>query len=153
MNGRITFTLLSIGVLAFACGRPRAADSLVNIRNKSSHGPALTPLLNVSTRDGARDGVRFDFTVSNTGNKKLEVSFPSGQTHDVVVLDSLGREVWRWSEKRVFTAALQNKVMREHDTLSFADEWSAAAPGRYTAVATLASANFPLQQKAEFVVR
>jgi hypothetical protein len=149
MNGKITFALLSIGVLAFACGRPRSADSLANVRVKSSHGPALTPLLNVSTRDG----VRFDFTVSNTGNKKLEVNFPSGQTHDLIVLDSLGREVWRWSEKRVFTAALQNKVMREHDTLSFADEWTDAAPGRYTAIAKLASANYPMERRADFVVR
>ncbi len=149
MNGKITFALLSIGVLAFACGRPRAVESLSNVHATKSRGPALTPSLAVNTSDG----VRFDFVVSNTGNKKLEVNFPSGQTHDVIVLDSLGREVWRWSNKRMFTATLQNKVLREHDTLTFNDEWSNAAPGRYTAVARLASMNYPMEQRAEFVVK
>ena len=152
MNGKITFALLSIGVLAFACGRPRAVETLSKVRTTKSHGPALTPSLAVNAR-GANDAVHFDFVVSNTGNKKLEVSFPSGQTHDMIVLDSLGREVWRWSTKRMFTSALQNKVMREHDTLTFNDEWSNAAPGRYTAVARLASMNYPMEQRAEFVVK
>ena len=151
MNGRVTFLLLSVGVLAFACARPQGADLLASRAEKSvsrKGGPALTPNLAVEIGDR----VRFGFTVANTGSKKLELSFRTGQTHELVVLDSLGREVWRWSKDRMFTSALQTKVLRQQDSFDYNAEWSDARPGRYTAVATLASMNYPMEQRAEFVV-
>jgi len=155
MNGRVTFLLLSAGVLAFACARPQGAELLASRAEKSAEkasakkgGPALTP--NLAVKIG--DAVHFGFTVANTGNKKLEVNFRTGQTHDLVVLDSLGREVWRWSKDRMFTSALQNKVLRQKDSFDYDAEWSDARPGRYTAVATLASMNYPMEQRTEFVV-
>jgi hypothetical protein len=80
------------------------------------------------------------------------VNFPSGQTHDVVVVDSLGREVWRWSTGRMFTQSLQNRVLRASDKLDFDAVWRNAPAGKYTAIATLASENFPIQERADFVV-
>ena len=58
-----------------------------------------------------RDGIEFDFRVTNSTPRKLEAPLPTGQTHEVVVVDSLGREVWRWSAGRMFTQALQNKLV------------------------------------------
>jgi hypothetical protein len=78
--------------------------------------------------------------------------FPSGQTHDVVVLDTTGREVWRWSSGRVFTQVLQNKVLRATDTLAFGERWKDPPRGQYVAVARLASANYPVEERAAFVV-
>ena len=98
-------------------------------------------------------GVEFAFHLTNTAGRKLQVSFPNGQTHELVVLDTVGREVWRWSTGKMFTQSLQNKVMRESDTLSYALRWTDAPAGRYVAVATLASGNFPVEQRVEFVVR
>ena len=97
--------------------------------------------------------MRFAFAVVNEGKKKLELNFADGRTHDVVVLDSLGREVWRWSEGRLFTQAMQNKVLRTSDSLRYEESWRGAKPGHYIAVATLASANFPVTQRIEFTVR
>ncbi|MBK7908622.1 MAG: hypothetical protein IPJ78_19010 [Gemmatimonadetes bacterium] len=73
--------------------------------------------------------VHFDFAVVNGGKKKLEVDFADGRTHDLVVLDSLGREVWRWSEGRLFTQAMQNRVLRASDALRFDEEWEARCRG------------------------
>jgi hypothetical protein len=89
----------------------------------------------------------------NEGKKKLELNFNDGRTHDVVVLDSLGKEVWRWSKGRIFTQAMQNKVLRTSDSLTYEESWKDAMPGRYVAVATLSSANFPVTQRVEFEVR
>ena len=153
MKGRITFGLLSAAVLAFACG-PRAStgDSAGAMRasraRNATNGPALVSTLDVHVKDG----VAMAFRVVNAGTKRLEVNFPSGQTHEVVVVDSLGREVFRWSKGRMFTQSLQNKVLHESDTLDYDAVWRDAPAGKYTAIATLASENFPMEQRAEFVV-
>ncbi len=156
MNGRIAFLLASGAVLAFACGpRPQGADGVSahiakqRPKAKANGTAALSSRLAVNVSDG----VAFDFTITNSGAKKVEVNFPSGQTHDLVVLDSLGREVWRWSNGRMFTQSLQNKVLRSSDTLAWAERWRNAPAGHYVAVATMASANFPVTERAEFIVR
>lgn len=150
MNGKLSFLLLSVAVLAFACGpRPRSAETVAT----HSHHHATEPQLVSSLDVNVGDGVDFDFYVTNNGDKKVEVNFPNGRTHDVVVLDSLGREVWRWSNGRMFTQSLQNKILRTADTLNYAERWADAPRGRYTAVAMLASANYPVEQRIEFTVR
>src|ERR1035437_7746873 len=155
MKGRITFGLLCAAVLAFACG-PRAStgDSAGAIRtsrarSSAPNGPALVSRLVVVVKNG----VAMDVRVMNAGTKRLEVNFPSGQTHEVVVVDSLGHEVFRWSKGRMFTQSLQNKVLHASDTLDYDAVWQNAPAGKYTAIATLASENFPMEQRAEFVVR
>jgi hypothetical protein len=172
MKGKISLTLLCTAALAFACG-PRTRDAVSSsntTRDTRANAPSetresdanvtrsntprdpnspLTPSLDVAVDNG----VRFDFTVVNESRKKLELDFANGRMHDLVVLDSLGREVWRWSEGRLFTQAMVSKVLRTSDSLRYEDSWKDAKPGHYTAVATLASANFPITQRVEFTVR
>lgn len=154
MNGKLPLSLLFVAVLAFACG-PRARSEARSAARSNgapvarSANASLTPSLAVSVEDG----VRFAFAVENQGAKKLEVKFRDGRTHDLVVLDSLGREVWRWSEGKMFTQAMQAHVLRTSDALRYEGEWEAPGPGRYVAVATLASMNYPMERKVEFEVR
>ncbi len=153
MKGRITFGLICAAVLAFACGpRPSTGDGANATHAARAKIPANGPTL-VSTLDvKVKNGVALVFKVMNAGQKRIEVNFPSGKTHEVVVLDSLGREVYRWSNGRMFTQSLQNRVLHASDTLDYDAVWRDAPAGRYTAIATLASQNFPVQQKTEFVV-
>jgi Intracellular proteinase inhibitor len=153
MNAKIPLSLVCSAALAFACG-PRARNDVAArseatrvVRAVDANAP-LSPALDVTV---GRE-VTFSFQVMNAGKKKLEVAFPDGRTHDVVVLDSLGREVWRWSEGRMFTQAMQNRVLRTSDVLMYEEEWESPAPGHYVAVATLASRNYPVEQRVEFVV-
>jgi hypothetical protein len=154
----LAFGLVSLGVLAFACA-PRGRNADIAERNAAQNGkraalaaPQIESELAVQSTDTPGD-VRFNFRVTNTGGGKVEMHFPSGQTHDVVVLDSRGREVWRWSEGRMFTKLIQNKILRNADTLSFGERWTDAPRGQYVAVARLASANYPVEQRTQFVVR
>jgi len=155
MIAKVPLTLLCSAVLAFACG-PRARNDALARDEASALARTVrtggaSPL--ASTLDVTVDtDVSFAFEVSNAGNKKLEVNFASGRTHDVVVIDSLGNEVWRWSKGRAFTQAMQNRVLRSSDALRFDEEWDAPAPGHYTAIATLASQNYPLTRRVEFTV-
>lgn len=113
-------------------------------------GPPIVSRLDVKIRDG----IEFDFRVTNNTPRKLELLFPTGQTHDVVVLDSLGREVWRWSEGRMFTQSIQNKLLESSATLPWNAAWRAEVPpGRYVAVASLLSENKPIEERVEFEVR
>jgi hypothetical protein len=139
MNGSVPITLLCSAALAFACG-PRARNESASAQSE----PARVVSVNAASH--------FSFEVTNAGKKKLELTFADGRTHEFVVLDSLGREVWRWSEGRIFTQSMQNRVLRTSDLLRYQDAWDAPAPGRYVAVATLASANFPVTQRVEFTV-
>lgn len=156
MNGKLPISLLCVAALAFACGpRPRTdATGSTSARRgevataRNANGSPLTPSLDISVERG----VRFAFEIVNEGSKKLELNFPNGLTHDVVVLDSIGREVWRWSEGRLFTQAMQNRVLRTSDSLRFVEAWKDPQPGRYVAVATLASANYPVERRVEFEV-
>lgn len=100
------------------------------------------------------DGVRFTLNVRNNGTRMVELKFPNGKTHDFYVLDENGREVWRWSKGRMFTQTLQNKLIKAKENAVFADSWNASnARGNFTAVAVLASANHPVEERVQFALR
>ena len=149
MNGRVSFVLLVIAVLAFACTRSRTGETLTNAKSQHKHGLVVASALDVRVDDA----VHFALRVINEGDRKIELNFTNGMTHDFAVLDERGRQVWRWSDGRLFTSAYQNKVLRSDDTLSFNESWKPLAPGRYTAVARLASQNYPQEQRVTFAVR
>jgi hypothetical protein len=110
----------------------------------------LTSALGVAV-DG--DQVKFDLTVTNPGARKVELTFPSGQTYDVVVYDAAGGEVWRWSTGQMFTQSLRNKPLDAHESLSYDATWKhPAIHGSLVAVATLTSTNYPSTARAVFAL-
>lgn len=173
MKSRLIITLLCVGAVAFACG-PRARS------DANGAGASTTALASAVSQQGAprtpraerksqpvspisatlevrseASGIRLALRVVNTGRKSVELTFPSGQTHDFVILDSLGRELWRWAEGRMFTQALQNRLLGGGESVELTESWSnpALKPGRYAAVAVLRSTNFPVTQRMEFAIR
>lgn len=89
------------------------------------------------------DAVEFQFRVRNTGDSPVDLQFRSGKVADVTVSDG-DEEVWRWSDDRMFTQALQSRTLAPGETLEQAFTWDDPQPGRYTATGTLAA-----QQDAE----
>lgn len=169
MSSRLVISVLCVGAVAFACGprthneaAQRQAGSATLASNsatpalqqqgapraKSADAP-LTATLYVRANEAP---VRFAFNVVNSSKRRVELTFPSGQTHDFVVLDTLGREVWRWGSGRMFTQSLRNKLLGRGETLEMVEELKAAklAPGRYTVRASLKSSNYPVVSEAEF---
>lgn len=171
MNSRLIFALFGAGALAFACS-PRS-------HSEASEPAALASALplkvsapveraprhsSATTKSEAKLDSHFDVTVDpraihfalgvkNVGRKHLELTFPSGKSYDFVVVDSIGREVWRWSNGRMFTQGVQNKQLSTGDSMHAKEAWTAPIPGHYTAIATLNSTNYPSEQRTEFVVR
>ena len=154
MLSRLAAPLLLAAAIAVACG-PRthasteASAATTTTSRRVPDEPSLVSSLDVSVQDG----VTLALHVTNNGGKRVELQFPSGQTHDFVILDASGREVWRWSADRLFTQALQNKVLESREGTAFEERWDAAGRhGTFTAIAKLTSSNYPLESRLEFTL-
>ena len=157
MKTRVIVSLFACGLIAFACGprarsseSPASAAAVKTVRHK--HAPLSAPLVaNLGVE--VTNEVKFALAVTNASIKGVELDFPNSQTHDFAVLDSAGTEIWRWSRTRMFTSALTTKPLGSDDASTYSDSWSPEGKhGRFTVVATLASSNYPLEQRAEFTL-
>jgi len=146
MRFRYVLPFLVASAMALAYASPSPSHSYEPVRHRGAVRDTIAASLDVTVGET----VKFAFHVTNSSAKRVELRFPSGQTHDLVVLDPQGREVWRWSRGRMFTQSMQNKVLGASDTLTFTETWHPEHPGTYTAVASLLSQNFPTEQHAEF---
>jgi hypothetical protein len=160
---RVAIALLCAGALAFACG-PRTHSEAASTASLATAVPVMQQGAAHAHNDGAalasrldikveQHAVQFALHVTNQSRKHLELAFPNGQTHEFVVVDSVGRERWRWSSSRLFTQALQNKLLGSGETMRVDEQWQQPLPhGKYTVIATLNSTNFPVQERADFVI-
>jgi hypothetical protein len=138
--------------LATGTVTPYASAGRISARKAVAKKPpiTLTSALGVAV-DG--ESVTFDLTVTNPGQRKVELTFPSGQTYDVVVFDAAGGEVWRWSTGQMFTQSLRNKSLDAHETMQYSATWKhPAIHGSLVAVATLTSTNYPSTARASFAL-
>ncbi len=166
--------MLCLGAVAFACGpharketsssaagepaliqagTPTPTPVLATTNSSRSHvqKPTISGELYVRAKDSS---VRMAFHVSNNSRKNVELTFPSGQTYDFVVLDSVGRQMWRWGDGRMFTQALRNTLLSGGESVDYEETWSAATlpVGKYTVRAVLTSENFPIVQQTSFTI-
>ena len=171
MSSRFLIPVLCIGAVAYACG-PRTQSDAAGLRKTDGattrvasapttkrpattrkgpdRKPAIAARLTVSAEPTA---IRLALHVVNTGNRRVEVNFPSGQTYDFVIVDSIGREVWHWGSGRMFTQTLRNRLLDGGESINVQETWTGAlTPGRYTARGILKSENFPVTETAEFTV-
>jgi len=99
----------------------------------------------------AADAVAFAFTVTNTGTEPVALEFRDSKVVDVAV-DRDGKEVWRWSEGRMFTQALRAEALEPGESFTREVTWEGPPPGAYTAEATLETTNLTLGERATFEV-
>lgn len=99
----------------------------------------------------AGDTVRFTLQVTNAGTAPVELTFPTGQTFDFVVRDG-DREVWRWSQGRMFTQMLQTVTLAAGETQTYTATWAppAGLSGNLQVFGTLTALDHRVQQGAHF---
>jgi hypothetical protein len=151
MRLRFVLSLLVAAALAFAYAAPAPSShpndaTRAAARRLAAGADTVEAKLDIAVGDA----VTFNLHVTNSSPKRVELRFPNGQTHDVAVFDAQGREVWRWSRGRMFTQAMQNKILGASDTLTFSETWHPQHAGAFTAVASLLSENFPAEQRVGF---
>jgi hypothetical protein len=178
MNTRLIISLLCAGALAFACGprshseAPTSLASALPLHTSHTSPRSDTPTAEATAHRSKKDKsklppakidsklnvavtpreVKLALDVRNTGGRHAELDFPNGQTYDFVVVDSVGREVWRWSTRRMFTQGVRNKQLGTGETMQVTESWKDGKPGKYTAIAQLKSSNYPVEQRIEFVM-
>jgi hypothetical protein len=135
--------------VAFARGTTGHKETLASSSSAKAKSE-LSPTFSVH----AGSSVEFKLDVRNNTSRMIELRFPTGKTHEFVVRDEAGKEVWRWSKSRMFTQGVQVKLVKAKDVAVFTEGWSSAnAHGKYTAVAVLPSNNHPIEEKVEFELR
>ena len=172
MNTRILIPLLLAGAVALACGSrshndaaaspadksvrqtgtPTASASMVSVAtNAVTRAPVAPRLTSAFVVRAEARAIHFSLDLTNSTKKNLELEFPSGQEYEFAVMDSTGREVYRWGKERMFTQSLQNRLLDGGETMRFEEHAEQALPnGSYVAVATLRSTNFPVQERVPF---
>jgi hypothetical protein len=166
MNTRLLITLLCAGAVALACGsltrhdaaparvsRVAAAPAAKHVAKNAL--PTTPPNLNGNFAVNIEPhALRFALKVTNDSKKHVELAFPNGQQYDFAVLDSVGREVYRWGAGRMFTQSVQNKLIEGEETVHIDERAEMTLPhGKYIAVATLRSTNFPISERSTFELR
>ncbi len=149
MPNRLIIPLLCAASVAFARGTTGHKETLASATSEKSKSEITSTF---SVHANAR--VQFELGVRNNTTRMMELKFPSGRTHEFIVQDEAGREVWRWSKSRMFTQGVQNKLLKSKEVATFGEQWDAAElKGRFTAIAILPSDNHPIEERVEFELK
>ncbi|HUO51580.1 MAG TPA: BsuPI-related putative proteinase inhibitor [Gemmatimonadaceae bacterium] len=153
-DNRPLFAAALVAALIIACGPRAQHQDAAEARDLSTiSAPSADTTIAAATHVTVGPRVELSLEITNLHDRAIELRFPTGQTHEFAVYDSTGKEVWRWSSGRLFTQTLQARRLGGRDRVDYSAQWDAAGrTGRYTAVATLASANHPVQERVDFVL-
>jgi Intracellular proteinase inhibitor len=155
MDNRIILPLLcAASAVAFAAvpSSHNEKPIAVNHHTGAMAAPIVTTFDITRPKEDA-DKLKFTLSVKNNTTKMLELRFPDGQTHDFVVKDFAGKEVWRWSQGRMFTSAMRSETLKGKGETAFEESWDTNGQhGSFTAVAILRSNNFPVETSVQFML-
>lgn len=152
MENRLIIPILCIAALAYACGPWRHSSGIAASPDTvREHAKISNPIATTFKVTPHENGVDFKLSIANNAKEAVELRFASSQTHDFKVLDPKGQMVWQWSNGRMFTQAMQRKVVQPKDTLTIANDWDAGdAKGEYIAIATLNTDSQPIERRVVF---
>jgi hypothetical protein len=93
--------------------------------------------------------VRLAITVAAA--ERITLYYRTTQRYDIIIADSEGNEVWRWSKDKAFGEVLEEVSLEENETLAFNETWDQrdndgqpVPPGDYrvTVTSTHCDANY-----------
>lgn len=153
MQNRLVLPLIVAASVAFARGQFTRIDDPVASRKAVERLAPIVTTFDVTRPKDDAEKLRFSLHVTNNTSKMLELQFPDGQTHDFIVVDFAGKEVWKWSEGRMFTSAMRSTTLKGKGDAVFEESWDAKGQhGSFTAIARLRSTNFPVETSVQFVL-
>ncbi|MEO8578967.1 MAG: BsuPI-related putative proteinase inhibitor [Gemmatimonadales bacterium] len=155
MDNRLILPLLCAASVAFAAAPfSRNEKPIATVRRNARELSApIVTTFDVTRPQADANKLHFTLNVKNNTAKMVELRFPDGQTHDFVVKDFSGKEIWRWSDGRMFTSAMRSETIKGKGETSFEESWETKGQhGSFTAVAILRSNNFPVESTVQFVL-
>lgn len=97
------------------------------------------------------DEVSFKLVIRNSGPDTVEFQFRSGQKAEFVVYAN-GEEIWRWSDGRMFSQALESEHLHPGEEVRYSGTWENPNPGQYQVEAELTAENISLSERAELAI-
>jgi hypothetical protein len=97
------------------------------------------------------DGVQFRFSIVNSGDTPVELTFRDACKAEFTVYDD-GETVWRFSDGKMFAQVLTSANLQPGETAAFEETWPNPTPGDYTAEATLRVRQREVSAKTPFSV-
>jgi hypothetical protein len=155
MDNRLILPLLCAASVAFAAAPFSHDDKPIATgrRHAEEKSAPIVTTFDITRSKRDTDKLHFTLNVRNNTSKMLELRFPDGQTHDFVVKDFAGKQVWRWSEGRMFTSAMRSETLKGKGRTVFEESWDTKDQhGSFTAIAVLRSNNFPVETTIQFVL-
>jgi intracellular proteinase inhibitor BsuPI len=154
MDNRIILPLLcAASAVAFAATPSSHTEKPIAVRHAAGMAAPIVTTFDITRAKEDADKLNFTLSVKNNTTKMLELRFPDGQTHDFVVKDFAGKEVWRWSQGRMFTSAMRSETLKGKGETAFEESWDTNGQhGSFTAVAILRSNNFPVETSVQFML-
>jgi hypothetical protein len=139
--------------LAGVDGRGNPIDVPARGEANASRTSAGTPItLNLRVIPGV-EAVSFELLVTNASDKRHEVRFANGQEVDFVVRDSRGRDVWTWSDGRLFTQPMRTHLLENREARGYEATWQdVSVRGTFTVIARFRSENHPATTQVDFVL-
>ena len=155
MDNRIILPLLcAASAVAFAAAPSSHNEKPIGVKhNADAMAAQIVTTFDITRPREDADKLKFTLSVKNNTTKMLELRFPDGQTHDFVVKDFAGKEVWRWSQGRMFTSAMRSETLKGKGETAFEESWDTNGQhGSFTAVAILRSNNYPVETSVQFML-
>lgn len=134
----ILFICFTILILA-GCGQEQLEQgNEEETPNQNAQEVSANTAMETSVEINQQDQtVLFDIKIKNIGEKDYTVTFPSGQYFEIIVKDEDNEEVYKYSEGKMFTQAVETKEIKAGEQLSLHDEWAVnegIKSGTYTAI-------------------
>lgn len=101
--------------------------------------------------DAGSSAVDFAFTVRNEGTDAVELQFSNAAKAEFVVFDG-EREVWRFTEGRMFAQMLSAERLESGAETTYEATWEDARPGEYAALAQLRAREADCEAETTFAV-
>ncbi|WP_049925174.1 BsuPI-related putative proteinase inhibitor [Halopiger goleimassiliensis] len=105
----------------------------------------------VSTTGTGSTTVEFAFTVTNDGSDTVDLQFSDAAKAEFVVQDE-GREIWRYTDGRMFAQMLSTDRLEPGESTTYDAEWTDPRPGRYTAVAELRAQEATCEARTDLTI-
>lgn len=134
---RLAIAAVTLGVLVSGC-----ASGSTEISGERRNVGGITMTFRVEpTQVQAGQNVRLTLRLVNNSGTAEKLTFHSGQLYDFWV-DRGTKEVWRWSDERVFIQQVTERTIDGQTSMSFAESWVAEGSGSYVAHARLIAEGF-----------
>ena len=168
MRERFQFiSLVKVGMKTARCASILLAAFTATVFLASSAGGAeapspgvgrLNPVLGLQihgSKLSPGEPVRVTLEVTNRSPETVRLTFLTGQRFDLSLRNVSGREVWRWSDGRLFMQALGEEVLKPSPGVLRFDATIPAprGEGRYTLHGKITATNLTLRASAPFQVR